>query len=174
MERNAVEVDTVEQETNGYWDAIPMHEPTAESERLSGRELSAKDGYAKFVMPRRSMLKTAGVLGTALALNITSAMPKKLLPKAHATVGSQYTNCTIYSYADSIICTGAPYARSYCGNDGWFLNFSSASFNSWPITVCNNRNAWQWVYSGRNHRCADGRQQVRGQSSVFRICSWAL
>ncbi|MFC6018228.1 hypothetical protein ACFP2T_18715 [Plantactinospora solaniradicis] len=156
-----------------YWDDIPLNDPEAESTRLGGRSLKGTAGYATFKLPRRSLLKTVGVLSTALAVTVVSSIPEKLLPKALATVGSQYTDCNIYSYND-IVCVGAPYARSYCGTDGWFLNYSSASFNSWPITACNSRNAWWWWHVNTTYRCADGRQQVSGQSSVFRICMWAL
>lgn len=166
---------TVRNETDAYWNAIPLQEPEAEAARLGGRDLTAAEGYATFTLPRRTLLKTMGVLGTALALNITGAIPKRLLPTAAATRGSEYGNCTIFADEPGYTgaCWGAPYARSYCGNDGWFLNYSSASFNSWPVAECNSRNAWRWG-SSPQYRCADGRQAVSGQSAVFRICSWAL
>lgn len=156
-----------------YWDGVPLNDADAETRRLDGRSLAGRDGYATFRLPRRSFLKTVGVLGTALAVTVVSSIPERFLPKALATVGSQYTDCNIYSY-DNIVCVGAPYARSYCGTDGWFLNFSMPSWRSWPVTACNGRNAWWWWHVNTTYRCADGYQQVTGQSPVFRICMWAL
>lgn len=156
-----------------YWDAVPHNDADAEAARLGGQSLAGTAGYAKFRLPRRSFLKAVGVLGTTLAVTVVSSIPQRFLPKALATVGSQYTDCNIFSY-DGIVCVGAPYDRSYCGTDGWFLNFTSTSFKSWPITACNNRNAWWWFHVNTTYRCADGNQQVTGQSAVFRICNWAL
>lgn len=156
-----------------YWDGVPFNDPQAEAGRETRDDPGSSAGYATFTLPRRSLLRTVTVLGTALAMSVVGAVPKRLVPRAWATVGTQYTDCTIYSY-DGVVCTGAPYARSYCGTDGWFLNFSSATFNSFPITACNNRNAWRWSQASTSYRCADGRQQVTGQSAVFYICMWAL
>lgn len=156
-----------------YWEAVPFNEERAEQSRPGRDDPVAAEGCATFALPRRSLLRTVGVLGTALAMSVVGAVPKRLVPRAWATVGSQYTDCTIYEY-NGVVCVGAPYARNFCGTDGWFLNFSSASFNSFPITACNNRNAWQWFNVNTTYRCADGRQQVAGQSAVFYICMWAL
>ncbi|MEU8023685.1 hypothetical protein AB0B88_15870 [Micromonospora haikouensis] len=161
------------EQQNGFWDDVPLNEADAESARLGGTTLAGRAEYATYRLPRRSVLKAVGVLSTALAVTVISSIPEKFLPKALATVGTQHTDCTTYSY-DGVVCTGASYARSYCGTDGWFLNYSSASFNSWPVTACNGRNAWWWYHVNTTYRCADGYQQTSGSSAVFRICMWAL
>jgi hypothetical protein len=157
----------------GFWDDVPLNESEAESARLGGTTLTERAGYAKYRLPRRSLLKTIGVLGTALAVTVVSSVPERFVPKALAAVGTQFTDCTIYSY-NGVVCTGAPYARSYCGTDGWFLTYSSSSFTSWAVKMCNGRNAWWWYHVNTTYRCADGYQQTSGNSAVFYICMWAL
>ena len=165
------------QSVSEFWSSVP----TVEQPNSTAPETLAPIPTSK--MSRRIALKGAGVLGGALALNVLGAIPTPWLKPAQAAVGTQHTTCANYSndagYDNNTkVCVGASYARSYCGNDGWFLNHSDASFNSWPTKACgpsgDKRNAWQWTHSGTKYRCADGYQQVRGQSSVFRICSWAL
>jgi hypothetical protein len=156
-----------------YWDDVPLDDETAEAARLGGRDPARDPGYGRFRMPRRSLMKTAGVLGTALALNVVGALSNRLTPRAWATPGSYYTSCNI-NYSDSVICDGAPYSSSYCGSDGWFIQISYPYFSSWPTTACSGRNAWWWWNYRQYMRCADGMQQATGSSPVYRICLWPV
>lgn len=150
---------------------------------------STSTGLARLRAPvpsRRTALKGTMALGGALAFNVLGAVPTSWLPKAVATVGSEWTGDACAGYSgwsgynnNTKICVGGTYGSSYCGTDGWFLNYRSPSWSSWPVVVCGTggysyRNAWRWPYGGRWYRCADGRQQVTGQASVFRICSKQL
>ncbi|HEX8630151.1 MAG TPA: hypothetical protein VF755_18490 [Catenuloplanes sp.] len=164
---------TLPSNTSSEWDAVPFDDAEAESTRLGGGSLKGARGYATFRMPRRSLLKTAGVLGTALAISVISSVPERLLPKALARVGTQWTDCNIYSY-DGIVCTGADYSPNYCGGDGWFLQYYGQTYSSWPVTRCNGRNAWWWYHYRQTFRCADGYRQYGSASPVFLICSWGL
>jgi hypothetical protein len=165
----------------GYWDSVPHEDEETESARHGGRPGKAMPGYGTFKLPRRSLLKTAGVLGTALAINVVSSLPEKWVPKAFATVGTEYTSCSSggYAYDDSAkICTGAEESSSYCGSDGWFKNQNGGTVNYWPITQCGvgvtQKNAWRWPKNGVTYRCADGKIQYGSVSPIFVICLKAL
>jgi hypothetical protein len=151
-----------------YWDSVPTVsevESSAVPETGAGLQVRLR-------AHRRSLLRTAGVLGGALALNALSWLPPSRTGPARAAVGSEHTDCDGYNY-DNIICTGAPYGTGYCGGDGWFLWTSGTCFASAPVPRCHNRNAWRWSHNGRTYRCADGFQQWCGGSGYF-ICSWPL
>ncbi|MFI7443360.1 hypothetical protein [Nonomuraea indica] len=157
-----------------YWADVPSVE---DDEPVSGRR-PRLTGPAP---SRRTVFKTMGVLGGALALNVLSALPGKN-NSAHAVVGTEYTDCAGYSstagYNDNTkVCVGAPYSRSYCGGDGWFLRSSGTCYNSYAIKACGagsltDRNAWRWTHSGTRYRCADGNVATCG-GTTFYICSWA-
>jgi len=166
--------------TSGFWDGVPD---------VDARPQTTSAHHAQLPRPawsRRAALKGTVAVGGALAVNILGAVPTSWLPKAVARVGTEWTGDACAGYSNwsgydnnTKICVGGTYGSSYCGTDGWFLSYSSPSWNSWPVSVCgagsySERNAWRWPYGGRWYRCADGRQQVTGQSSVFRICSKQL
>ncbi|UBU16254.1 hypothetical protein [Nonomuraea gerenzanensis] len=131
---------------------------------------------------RRTVFKSIGVLGGALALNVLSALPGKN-NGAYAVVGNEYTDCAGYGSAagydnNTKVCVGAPYSRSYCGGDGWFLRSSGTCYNSYAVKLCGagsltDRNAWRWTHSGTKYRCADGYVATCG-GTTFYICSYAL
>ncbi|MFI7604559.1 hypothetical protein ACIBTV_05485 [Micromonospora sp. NPDC049366] len=158
-----------------FWADVPSVDdpaPAGATTRAATSEL-----HAGLRARRRTLFKTAGALGGALALNVLSWVPLSGSRPARATVGTEYGNCSVYSY-DGIICVGAPYSRSYCGSDGWFLNYHDSVFSSGPVKACGpsggQRNAWRWTHNGTPYRCADGYQQARGEpNSTFRICSWS-
>jgi len=166
--------------TEAFWHAVPdVERPSATS----------SPGLSQLPQPapsRRTALKGTLALGGALAFSVLGAVPTAWLSKAFATVGTEWTGtgCGGYGnwggYSDNTqVCVGAPYSSSYCGTDGWFLNYSSPSFNSWPVAACGTggytaRNAWRWAHASRWYRCADGRQQVSGASSQFYICRQLL
>lgn len=166
--------------TIDYWDQVPSitHPDVA----ADGSPLPAEPDRGKserrlqaIRTHRRTLLKTAGALGGGLALNVLSWLPPARGKAAQARVGTEYLDCTIYSYSDSITCTGGPYGSGYCGSDGWFLQYSGTCFVSGAIVACNNRNAWRWTRSDnhRTYRCADGMQYWCGGQGFF-ICAWQL
>lgn len=130
---------------------------------------------------RRTVFKTMGVLGGALALNVLSALPGRN-NSALAVAGNEYTNCAGFNnwagYDNNTkVCVGGTYGRSYCGSDGWFLRASGTCYNSYAIKACGagsltDRNAWRWTHSGTPYRCADGNVATCG-GTQFRICSWS-
>lgn len=161
--------------SQSFWDSVPHHYEEDETARLGDRSLKGTTGYGTFKMPRRSLLKTAGVLGSALAVTVISSVPERFVPKAFADVGTEYTSgCGGYSY-DGIICVGAEYSSSYCGSDGWFRH-SYGTVNYWPTKACGSpaRNAWRWPHNGSSYRCADGYISYGSTSPVFKICSWRV
>ena len=144
-----------------FWDDVP-----GTDKPLAG----ASSGLAsppKVQTSRRTALKGVMTLGGALAFTVLGAV--KMPKAAFAVVGSEWTGDACAGYSNwsgynnnTQICVGAPYSSSYCGTDGWFLSYSSASYNTWPVSVCGTggysyRNAWRWPYGGRWYRCADGR-----------------
>ena len=161
-----------------YWDSVPHHYEEDETARLAGRSLKGTAGYGTYKLPRRSLFKTAGVLGAAMAVTVISSVPEKLVPKALATVGNEWTTlstCGGYSYSNSLICTGAEYSSGYCGSDGWFKH-SYGTVNYWPTKKCGSpaRNAWRWKYNSGNWRCADGYTSYGSVSPIFVICSYRV
>ncbi|GLW98868.1 hypothetical protein [Microtetraspora sp. NBRC 16547] len=154
-----------------YWAEVP----SVEDEPDSGRRRSLT-----WSMPsRRTIFKTAGVLGGALALNVLSALPGRN-NSAQAVVGDEYTHCAGYNNwsgynNDTKICVGGTYSKSYCGGDGWFLRSSGTCWNSYAIKACGDgytaRNAWRWTFSGTPYRCADGNIASCGGTSFY-ICAW--
>jgi hypothetical protein len=157
-----------------YWADVPSVEDepdTTRRPRLTGS-----------VPSRRTIFKSVGVLGGALALNVLSALPGKN-SSAYAVVGNEYTDCAGYSshagYDNNTkVCVGAPYSKSYCGGDGWFLRSSGTCYNSYAIKACGagslaDRNAWRWTHSGKKYRCADGYVATCG-GTTFYICSYPL
>lgn len=159
-----------------FWASVPTLDAPAPAPAPGGRQDNPPALQANLRTHRRTLFKTAGALGGALALNVISWLPQSGSKPAQATVGNEYGNCNIYDY-NNIICVGAPYSRNYCGSDGWFLNYHDSVFSSGPVKACGaspKRNAWRWSHNGTPYRCADGYQQSRGQSSsTFLICSWA-
>lgn len=163
--------------TSSYWDEVPTL-----SRPASSADPAALSRLPRRRLSRRTALKGAMTLGGALALNVLGAVPTSRLRKAAAVAGNEYFNCAGYDswsgYNNNTkICVGGTYGSNYCGGDGWFLNYYSPSFSSWPIKACGagsltDYNAWRWPHSGATYRCADGMQQVTGQSAVFRICSY--
>jgi hypothetical protein len=51
-------MDIARSEAQSYWDTVPLNSVEAESTRLGGRDPQTMAGYAKFSLPRRSLLKT--------------------------------------------------------------------------------------------------------------------
>ncbi|MFD1939567.1 MULTISPECIES: hypothetical protein [Nonomuraea] len=155
-----------------YWSQVPH----ADDDENAGATIVRKARPS-----RRTMFKSIGVLGGALALNIVSALPPSRANRAEAAVGNEYTNCAGYDnfsgYNDnSKICVGAPYSKSHCGGDGWFLRGSGTCWNSYATKACGNgmtkRNAWRWKFGSTPYRCADGYVATCDGSTVLRICSW--
>ena len=153
-----------------HWASVPSLEEAFTPDAATRAEASPSGEGLRG--QRRTLFKTAMVLGGALALNVLSWLPPNRAKPASARVGTEFGDCNIYSYADNITCTGAPYSRDYCGNDGWFLQYSGTCFSSGAITACNQRNAWRWKRGTTWYRCADGMQYWCG-GSAFRICSWS-
>ncbi|MGW0809240.1 hypothetical protein [Nonomuraea sp. NPDC002799] len=157
-----------------YWADVPSVEDEPDTGGRPSLSWSAPS--------RRTVFKTMGVLGGALALNVLSALPGRNT-SAYAAVGNEYTDCAGYSnnsgYNNNTkACVGATYSRSYCGSDGWFLRSSGTCYNSYAIKACGagslaDRNAWRWTHSGTKYRCADGNVATCG-GTYFYICSWAL
>ncbi|MGI5284921.1 hypothetical protein ACQEVF_16495 [Nonomuraea polychroma] len=156
-----------------YWAEVP----SVEDEPASGR----RHHLTGAVPSRRTIFKTMGVLGGALALNVLSALPGRN-NSAHAAVGTEYTHCAGFNnwagYNNNTkVCVGGTYSRSYCGSDGWFLRSSGTCYNSYAVKACGTgsyakRNAWRWTHSGTPYRCADGNVATCG-GTYFYICSWA-
>lgn len=157
-----------------YWAEVPSVDDEPDNGKRAGLSWS---------MPsRRTIFKTVGVLGGALALNVLSALPGRN-NSAQAAVGTEYTDCAGYGswagYSDNTkVCVGGTYSRSYCGSDGWFLRSSGTCYNSYATKACgagslSARNAWRWTHSGKKYRCADGYVATCGGTSFY-ICSWAL
>jgi len=161
-------------DVDSYWAEVPSVEDEPDSGKRPSLTWSAPS--------RRTVFKTAGVLGGALALNVLSALPGRN-NAAQAVVGNEYTDCAGYSSTagynnNTKVCVGAPYSRSYCGGDGWFIRSSGTCYNSYAIKACGagsltDRNAWRWTHSGTKYRCADGNVATCG-GTTFYICSWAL
>ncbi|MFI5915750.1 hypothetical protein [Dactylosporangium sp. NPDC051541] len=164
-----------------YWDSVPTvaaPDVTADGSPVAAAPDGGTEGrtmQSTLRAHRRTLLKTVGVLGGGFALNVLSWLPPARGRAAQATVGTEYTSCTIYSYDDSITCTGGPYGSGYCGSDGWFLQYSGTCFSSGAVSVCNNRNAWRWKRADnqKTYRCADGMQYWCGGSGFY-ICAWQL
>lgn len=161
-----------------FWSTVPLvgaDEPT-------GRP--APTQIASPAANRRTLLKAAGVLGGALALNVLSWLPPARVPRAGATVGTEYLNCAGYDLwpgydNNTAICVGAPYSPGYCGTDGWFLQYSGTCFASGAVLDCGienglaAKNAWRWTYQGHSYRCSDGVQYWCG-GHAFLICDYQL
>ncbi|GAA4972340.1 hypothetical protein HD597_007101 [Nonomuraea thailandensis] len=157
-----------------YWADVPSVDDEPDTGGRSRLTWSAPS--------RRTVFKTMGALGGALALNVLSALPGRN-NSAHAAVGTEYTSCANYGswtgYNNNTkVCVGGTYSRSYCGSDGWFLRSSGTCYNSYAVKACGTgglaaRNAWRWTHSGRSYRCADGNVATCG-GTYFYICSWAL
>jgi hypothetical protein len=165
-----------------YWAAVP----SADEEAPGGLGVAvrkASSSLGKMKPSRRTMFKSAGALGGALAINILSALPPSKGNTASANVGTEHLSCAGYNnwagYDNNTkICVGGAYSRSYCGGDGWFLRGSGTCWNSYAISICGtgsyaHRNAWRWTYSGTPYRCADGETATCGGSVYFNICSWS-
>jgi hypothetical protein len=157
-----------------YWADVP----SVEDEPAAGGRRSLTGS----VPSRRTVFKTMGALGGALALNVLSALPGRN-NTAYAAVGNEYTDCAGYGSTSGYnnntkVCVGGTYSRSYCGADGWFLRSSGTCYNSYAVKACGagslaDRNAWRWTHSGKKYRCADGYVATCGGTSFY-ICSWAL
>jgi len=156
-----------------FWASVPTLDAPASASAGAAGSGTAPVLQAKLRTQRRTLFKTAGVLGGAFALNVLSWLPQAGSKAARATVGTEHLTCSIFAYDNAITCTGAPYSRNYCGTDGWFLKYTSSVLISGPTVACNGRNAWRWTRSGTPYRCADGYQQVRGGSNTFLICAWS-
>lgn len=162
-----------------WWADIPeARDSAASGERRT--ELSRVPSVVGAVAPsRRRLLQAAGAIGGALALNVLQGISGVRLPFAAATVGSEWTGCTVYAYSNDIVCTpGGVYSYIYCGGDGWFKNgtFNGGNERYRPIAICNQRNAWRWVHNGIRYRCADGEFSYYRSSGgwtawQFKICS---
>ncbi|MFF5213470.1 hypothetical protein [Streptosporangium sp. NPDC000396] len=158
-----------------YWAKVP----SVDDAPVEGRRPS----FEKARATRRTVLKSVGALGGALALNVVGALPFGGAKPAEASVGTEWYDCAGYNnwsgYDNNTTwCVGGPYSRDYCGGDGWFLRLSMTCFVSGPTVACgtgsySHKNAWRWTHNGTPYRCADGYQQSCGSSSVFRICSWS-
>jgi hypothetical protein len=160
-----------------FWSSVPMIGP----DEATGRPMPARRTLAT---QRRTLLKAAGVLGGALALNVLSWLPPARVRGAAARVGTEYLGCAGYDqwpgYNDNTaICVGAPYSPYNCGTDGWFLQYSGTCFVSGAVVDCGiengltAKNAWRWNYSGHTYRCSDGMQYWCG-GSAFVICDYQL
>lgn len=162
-----------------YWANVPSVD---ENTPVAGAVVEKTGTKIKRMRPsRRTMFKSAGVLGGALALNVLSSLPKGKGTTAAAAVGSEYTHCAGYAgwagYSNNtLICVGAKYDRGYCGGDGWFQRGSGTCWNSYAVVACGDgytkRNAWRWTHGSTPYRCADGRVDVCGGSGFY-ICNWA-
>ncbi len=162
--------------TGDYWADVPTAEEETEARPSARQRVS-----------RRTMVKSVGVLGGALALNVVGALPPARIRSASATVGSEWSGCSNSGYASfdgyrdgttQRVCVGAAYSSSYCGSDGWFRTDGNAYSYYTPIVNCGasgvtKKNAWRWTHSGTPYRCADGRFVVYGAGSTFYICSKA-
>ncbi|HET6292297.1 MAG TPA: hypothetical protein VFG33_02950 [Kribbella sp.] len=165
-----------------YWAAVPAvdaDEPDPAGPDLGLTVRKASSSLGKMKPSRRTMFKSAGALGGALAINILSSLPPGRGTTASAETGTEYTSCAGYDSSDGYddntkVCVGAPYARSHCGSDGWFRRGSGTCWNSYPTKACGSgpRNAWRWTHNGTRYRCADGYVASCG-GTVFRICSWS-
>ncbi|MFE3453039.1 hypothetical protein ACFXJ8_29365 [Nonomuraea sp. NPDC059194] len=156
-----------------YWSQVPH----ADDDENVGTTIVRKARPS-----RRTVFKSLGVLGGALALNIVSALPPNRVRSAEAVAGNEYTNCAGYNNFtgynnNSKACVGAPYSRSYCGADGWFKRGSGTCWNSYAVKACGNgmtkRNAWRWTHGGTPYRCADGHIATCDGSNTLYICSWS-
>lgn len=163
-----------------YWANVPSVDE--DTPVAAGRVLEKAGTKVKKIRPsRRTMFKSAGVLGGALALNVLSSWPARKGNIAAAVPGTEYTHCAGYDGWDgynnnAAACVGGKFDRSYCGGDGWFNRGSGTCWNSYAVVACGNgfahRNAWRWSHGGTPYRCADGRIDVCGGSGFF-ICSWS-
>lgn len=164
-----------------YWATVPSADDEGPDLAPAGRNASRSLGRMK--PSRRTMFKTAGALGGALAINILSALPPGRGTTASAVVGNEYTSCAGYGEwpgydNNKQACVGAPYSRNNCGSDGWFqVESGGACYSSYPIKACGDgsltkRNAWRWTHSSTPYRCADGIIDNCGARD-FRICSWS-
>ncbi|TMR93520.1 hypothetical protein [Nonomuraea basaltis] len=164
--------------TTDYWASVPSADEPESTDSTSSRPRRARPRLA-----RRTMFKTMGVLGGALALNVVGALPPARIRSASARVGTEWTHCAGFGgwagYDNNTkICVGAPYSRSYCGSDGWFRTDGNAYSAYIPIQACgtgsySKKNAWRWTHSGTPYRCADGYFRVYGSGDTFYICSWS-
>lgn len=145
-------------------DQIPSYDTPPEGPGLP-RTVAAELGNV--TTARRSFLRVVGAGGTALGLTMLGWLPPARVSKARATVGSEYMNCNIYGYSDSILCWPHPYGSYYCGSDKWFKNgcwrnpADGLTDCFYPRTWCNSRNAWRWTKRAADghydtYRCADG------------------
>lgn len=157
-----------------FWAEVPSADDEPESPSSRPRISLTKPS-------RRTVFKSVGALGGALALNVLGALPNA--KPAAAAVGSEWaSHCAGFdSWAgynnNSKVCVGGTYSRSYCGSDGWFLRSSGTCYNSYAVVACGTgsyakRNAWRWTHSGTRYRCADGNVATCGGTSFY-ICSWA-
>ncbi|HET6298874.1 MAG TPA: hypothetical protein VFG33_36230 [Kribbella sp.] len=163
-----------------YWAAVPSADDDGPDLGPAVRQASSSLGKMK--PSRRTMFKSAGALGGALAINILSALPPSKGNIASAVVGNEHQGCANFAgwpgYNNNTkVCVGGTYSRSYCGSDGWFLRGSGTCWNSYAVKECGGgtyakRNAWRWTHSGTPYRCADGVVATCG-ASTFYICSWS-
>jgi hypothetical protein len=159
--------------TTDYWAGVPAVSDADAQDSTASRPRRAWPRTS-----RRTVFKTVGVLGGALALNLVGALPPARTRSASATVGSEHYNCANYDSwpgynNNSAACVGGTYGQGFCGSDGWFRTDGNAYSYYYPVTACNGRNAWRWAH-GRTYRCADGYYHVYGVGSTFYICSWPL
>ncbi|GAA1521682.1 hypothetical protein GCM10009677_63430 [Sphaerisporangium rubeum] len=164
-----------------YWSDVP----SAEDDDTPSSPGPRRAAWPK--VSRRTMFKSVGVLGGALALNVVGALPPARLKGASATVGNEYGNCGDPGYNNwtgykdgttQTACVGAPYSSGYCGSDGWFRTDGNSYSYYTPVKACGEgsatkKNAWRWTYSGTPYRCADGTFTVYGAGTTFYICSRA-
>jgi hypothetical protein len=169
-----------------YWATVPTIDDEPETGFGAAAAAATGDGTPrKATTSRRTALKAAGALGGGLALTVLSWLPPARSKPAAAAVGTEYANsCAGYDgwagYNDnSKVCVGATYGSGYCGGDGWYLNYFSATVRYWPIVLCGidnglaARNAWRWTHGGTRYRCADGVFWTPGGGEVLRICARA-
>jgi len=164
-----------------YWAAVPSVDDIGPD--LGPAVPKPRKPLGRMKPSRRTMLKSAGALGGALAINVLSSLPPGKGTTASAVAGNEYLTCADYNiwpgYNDNTaVCVGAPYSRSYCGSDGWFLRRTDTCWNSYAIKACGagsliDRNAWRWTHSVTPYRCADG-TVTNCSGTYFRICSWSL
>ncbi|MGH3937173.1 MAG: hypothetical protein ACRDTG_00840 [Pseudonocardiaceae bacterium] len=134
---------------------------------------------------RRSFLAVLSAGAMTLGVTMLGWLP--LARPARAQAGTEFLDCGVYGDgAGGPICTGAPYAATYCGSDKWFRNgcyrTPEGEVCYEPATLCRaggregeRRNAWRWVADGVTYRCADGRVRHEGAPNPeTAICSATL
>lgn len=99
----------------------------------------------------------------AVGLLPAPAGDRQSLQGATARALTEYPNCNIYQYDDTVLCIGGYVHRGYCNASKWHREDDKPTGDcpNWYLqslqTRCNGRAAWRWMTpAGVTYRCADG------------------